>query len=253
MDPQQRWILETAYRAFENAGIPAESLKGSRTGVYAAYMSDEYLRMYSMDPDTIPPQGLVGTSPSILPNRVSWFFDLLGPSVYVDTACSGSMVALDLAVQSLRNGDSATALVCAPNLILGPECSMFLSNLNFLSPDGICHSFDHRANGYARGEGVMALVLKPVSDAIRDGDTIRAVIRETGTNQDGRSPTLTQPVAQSQEALIRQVYRRANLGFESTRYFEAHGTGTAIGDPVEMKAIGRIFKSVRSTQEPLYV
>ncbi|KAH9905928.1 hypothetical protein F4778DRAFT_779319 [Xylariomycetidae sp. FL2044] len=253
MDPQQRRVLETSYHAFENAGIPLESLKGSTTAVYAAFMSDEYLRMYSMDPETIPPQGIMGTVPSILANRVSWYFDLLGPSVTIDTACSGSMVAVDLAIQSLRRGDSSMALVCAPNLMLGAEGTIFLSNLNFLSPDSTCHSFDHQANGYARGEGVAAIILKPVSDAIRDGDNIRAVIRESGSNQDGRTPTLTQPSIQSQEALIRHVYRKAGLDFTKTRYFEAHGTGTPIGDPIEMKAIGRVFKSSRSSQEPLYV
>ncbi|KAI1342766.1 hypothetical protein F5Y15DRAFT_428725 [Xylariaceae sp. FL0016] len=253
MDPQQRAVLETSYRAFENAGIPMEGLRGSSTAVYAACMSDDYLRMYSMDPEAIPPQGIMGTSPSIVASRVSWYFDLLGPSVSVDTACSGSMIAVDLAVQSLRKGDATMALVCAPNLILGPEGSMFLSNLNFLSSDGVCHSFDSRANGYARGEGVAAILLKPVADALRDKDMIRAVIRESASNQDGRTATMTQPSVQSQEALIRQVYRRAKIEYDRTRYFEAHGTGTPVGDPIEMKAIGRVFKSIRSKEEPLYV
>lgn len=273
MDPQHRLVLETSYRAFENgkksqermhqqtganslilaAGMAMERIKGSRTGVFAASMTDDYNRMSIKDYEGIARGSITGTALSLLANRVSWHFDLLGPSVHIDTACSGSLVALDMAVQSLRSGDSSMALVTGANLILGPEGSILLSNGNYLSPDSVCYSFDHRANGYARGEGVLALILKPVSDAIRDGDVIRAVIRSTGSNQDGRTPILTQPSADSQEQLIRHVYQKAGLSFDQTRFFEAHGTGTAVGDPIEMKAIGRVFRSHRSSKEPLYV
>ncbi|KAI5917692.1 hypothetical protein F4810DRAFT_640865 [Camillea tinctor] len=253
MDPMQRWTLETAYKAFENAGIPIENLKGSRTAVFSASMTDDYSRMAARDPENTSRTTITGTFSSILPNRVSWYFDLLGPSVHVDTACSGSLVALDLACQSIRSGDASSALVTGSNLILTPDGFLLLSNLNFLSPDSKCYSFDHRANGYARGEGVVAIVLKPVSDAIKDGDMIRAVIRSTGTNQDGHTPGLTQPSPESQEKLIRHVYKKANLSFDSTRYVEAHGTGTPVGDPIEMKAIGRVFRPYRSTEEPLFV
>ncbi|KAI0593005.1 hypothetical protein F4775DRAFT_587134 [Biscogniauxia sp. FL1348] len=253
MDPMQRWTLETAYRAFENAGIPIENLKGSRTAVFSASMTDDYSRMAARDPENTARAAITGTFSSILPNRVSWYFDLLGPSVHVDTACSGSLVAVDLACQSIRSGDASSALVTGSNLILTPDGFLLLSNLNFLSPDSKCYSFDHRANGYARGEGVVAIVLKPVLDAIRDGDMIRAVIRSTGTNQDGNTPGLTQPSPESQERLIRHVYKKANLSLDCTRYVEAHGTGTPVGDPIEMKAIGRVFRTHRSTEEPLYV
>ncbi|KAK3937139.1 hypothetical protein QBC46DRAFT_294875 [Diplogelasinospora grovesii] len=253
MDPQHRLTLETAYRAFENAGVPVERLRGTRTAVFAASMSDDYSRMMAKDAETIPKLAITGSALSILPNRVSWYFDLCGPSVHVDTACSSSMVALDLACQSLYNGDADAALVVGANLILGPEGSVLLSNLHFLSTDSVCWSFDHRANGYARGEGVVGLVIKPVSAAVRDGDMIRAVIRSIGSNQDGRSPTMIQPSPDAQERLIRRVYQKAGLGFEKTRFFEAHGTGTPVGDPIEMKAIGRVFRSCRSAKEPLYV
>ncbi|KAI1410735.1 hypothetical protein F5Y13DRAFT_201943 [Hypoxylon sp. FL1857] len=223
MDPQQRMILETSYHAFENAGIPVEDLKGTRTAVFATSMSDDYLRMLARDPDCYPRTAITGNSLSITPNRVSWYFDLLGPSVHVDTACSSSMVAVDLAYQSLRNGDAT--MVC----------------------------FDHRANGYGRGEGTIAIVLKRVSDAVKDGDMIRAVIRSSGTNQDGHTLSLPVPNPDSQERLIRHVYEKANLSPRDTRYVEAHGTGTPVGDPIEMKAIGSVFRSSRSREDPLYV
>ncbi|KAI0532709.1 hypothetical protein GGR58DRAFT_489208 [Xylaria digitata] len=253
MDPMQRWTLEAAYRAVENAGIAMQTLKGSQTAVFSASMTDDYSRIVSKDPETASRMAITGTFSSILPNRVSWFFDLLGPSVHIDTACSSSLVAVDLACQSLASGDASMALVTGSNLILGPDGFLLLSNLGFLSPDSKSYSFDHRANGYARGEGVIALVLKPLKDAVRDGDMIRAVIRSTGTNQDGRTPSLTQPSPEAQEELIRQVYKKAKLPFGFTRYVEAHGTGTPVGDPIEMKAIGRVFRPYRSSGDPLYV
>ncbi|KAI0551232.1 hypothetical protein F4679DRAFT_145449 [Xylaria curta] len=253
MDPMQRWTLEVSYRAFENAGLPMKRLRRSRTAVFSASMTDDYSRIVSKDPEMASRMAITGTFPSIIPNRVSWFFDLHGPSVHIDTACSSSLVAIDLACQSLASGDASMALVTGSNLILGPDGFLLLSNLSFLSPDSKSYSFDHRANGYARGEGVIALVLKPLREAVEDGDMIRAVIRSTGTNQDGRTPSLTQPSPEAQEELIRHVYKKANLSFEHTRYVEAHGTGTPIGDPIEMKAIGRVFRPYMSPDSPLYV
>ncbi|KAL1865498.1 Type I Iterative PKS [Diaporthe australafricana] len=158
-----------------------------------------------------------------------------------------------MACKSIKSGDATCALVTGSNLLLDPAIFQLLSDQKFLSPDGVCYSFDHRANGYARGEGIVALVLKPVAAAIRDGDMIRAVIRSIGSNQDGRSPVLAQPSPQAQEDLIRHVYKQANLSLAETRYVEAHGTGTPVGDPIEMKAIGRVFRKARSAEEPLYV
>lgn len=200
-----------------------ENLQGSRTAVFASSMSDDYVRFLAKDPDTMPRTTITGMSPSILANRVSWFFDLLGPSMNVDTACSSSMVALDLACQALNNGSASQALVVGSSVMLSPENSLMLSNMNFLSPDGVSNSFDHRGKGYARGEGTIAIIIKPAASAVRDGDVIRAVISSIGSNQDGRTPILTQPSVSSQEKLIREVYSKAGLGFESTRYVEAHG------------------------------
>ncbi|KAI0509538.1 hypothetical protein F5B22DRAFT_658101 [Xylaria bambusicola] len=253
MDPQQRWVLETAYHAFENAGIPIQSLRGSNTAVFGASMSDDYSRILSKDPDMAPRMAATGIEPSCLPNRVSWYFHLRGPSVLINTACSGSLIALDQACQSMHCGDSSMALVFGSSMLLSPESSLMLANMNFLSPDSKCYSFDHRANGYGRGEGVVAMVLKPLRQALRDGDMIRGVLRATGANQDGRTPGLTQPSAEAQELLIRHTYSKAGLSFKETRYIEAHGTGTPTGDPIEMKAIGKVFRNSRSANEPLLV
>ncbi|KAJ8112206.1 hypothetical protein ONZ43_g5443 [Nemania bipapillata] len=226
MDPQQRWLLETSYRALEN---------GTKTAVYASFTSEDYIMMTAKDPDHAPHMVSTSTSPSIQANRLS------------------CMVTMDLACQSLRNGQSSMALIASGNSLLSPEWSLYMSNMNFLSKDSRCYSFDHRANGYARGEGVIVLVLKRLADAIRDGDTIRAVVRGTGSNQDGRTPALPRPSQSAQEALIRQVYESCNLSFETTRYVETHGTGTQIGDVTEATALGRVFRGSRSTKEPLYI
>ncbi|PFH62219.1 hypothetical protein XA68_14498 [Ophiocordyceps unilateralis] len=253
IDPQHRLSLEAAYHAFESAGMTLEQMRGSRTAVFAASMTDDYSRVLLRDADVMPRQTTTGIVPSMLPNRISWFFDLRGPSLHLDTACSSSMIALDMACQSMCNGDASAALVIGTNLVLGPEGSIFLSNMNFLSPDSKCFCFDARANGYARGEGVIALIIKPLDAALRNGDIIRAVVRASASNQDGRTPGVTQPSAEAQEALIRRVYAKAGLGFDETRYFEAHGTGTPVGDPIEMTAIGRVFRTHRSPTAPLYV
>ncbi|KAI0465689.1 hypothetical protein F4859DRAFT_527822 [Xylaria cf. heliscus] len=253
MDPQHRMSLETTFCAFENAGIPLETIRGSRTAVFAASMSDDYARMHAKDPDSAPRMVIVGTPPSLLANRISYHFNITGPSVHIDTACSSSTIAVDLACQSLHSGDSNLAVVTAANLILGPEDSVLMSSLNFLSKDSVCYSFDDRATGYGRGEGVISLILKPLTAAVQDGDMIRAVIRSTGSNQDGRTPVLPQPNAKSQEELIRHVYRKAGLDLELTHYVEAHGTGTSVGDPIEAKAIGNAFKSARSLTSPLFI
>ncbi|KAL0940386.1 polyketide synthase [Colletotrichum truncatum] len=253
LDPLQRWTLETSYRAFENAGMPAEQLKGSKTGVFSASFTDDWSRMLSQDPDNVERTAATGTAASLISNRVSWYFDLRGPSVHIDTACSSSLFAVDMACQSLRAGECSTALVTGSSLILTPTFTHFLSNLGFLSPDSKCWAFDHRANGYARGEGFIALLLKPVAAALRDGDMIRSVIRASGSNQDGQTPSMTQPSPRAQEELIRHVYQQAKLSFDKTRYVEAHGTGTPVGDPIEVKAIGSVFRGSRSTTEPLYI
>ncbi|KAI0407872.1 polyketide synthase PksD, partial [Xylaria palmicola] len=253
MDPQQRWLLETSYRALENAGIPVEKVAGTDAAVYSSSMAEDFMRIVAKDPDEAPMATPTGTTPCMLANRLSWYFDLKGPSIQVNTACSSSMIAMDIACRSLQTGQIPMALVTGSNIILSPETSIYLSNMKFLSPDSVSHSFDERANGYARGEGVVVLVLKRLSDALEAGDAIRAVIRATGVNQDGHTPGLTQPSLSSQEKLIRQVYKSCSLDFGLTRYVEAHGTGTQIGDSTEIRALGRVFKNSRTPNEPLYV
>ncbi|KAK4242263.1 hypothetical protein C8A03DRAFT_40391 [Achaetomium macrosporum] len=254
LDPDQRIILETSYHALESAGLPMEKMAGTNTSVFMGTFTREYGTFWSRDPMQLPKYAGTGTGPALLANRVSWFYDLRGTSITLDTACSSSMNALHLACESLRTGGSNAALVGGSNLILNPDTAMMpLTNLGFLSPDGRCYSFDHRANGYARGEGYAVLVLKRLQDAVRDGDTIRAVVRATGSNQDGRTPGISQPRAEAQAALIRQTYASAGLPLADTRFFEAHGTGTAVGDPIEASGIAQVFGPYRSVDSPLYV
>ncbi|KAI1170512.1 polyketide synthase PksD [Nemania sp. FL0916] len=253
MDPQQRWLLETSYRALENSGIRAEDAAGTDTAVFAASMTNDYLKLISKDPEEGPQNTATGTSAAMLANRLSWYFDFNGPSVQVNTACSSGLVTVDLACQSLRNKQCSMALVTGSNMLLSAEESLHLSSMNMLSPDSLCYSFDHRANGYARGEGVVVLVMKTLQDAIKDGNMIRAVIRATSSNQDGRTPGITQPSIISQEKLIRQTYKSCSLELASTHYVEAHGTGTQIGDSTEIKALGRVFNRSHSSTAPLYV
>ncbi|KAI1488341.1 polyketide synthase [Biscogniauxia mediterranea] len=253
MDPQQRGMLESVYKALENAGIPLDTAAGSQTGVYVGCFSSDYKSIMEKDLNQPLTYGATGNVVSMLSNRISWFFDFRGPSITIDTACSSSLVAAHQACMSLKLRETSMAIVGGSNLILSPELGLTLDKAGVLGPDGKSYSFDSRANGYSRGEGFGVIVLKRVSDAIRDGDTIRAVIRNSGSNQDGRSPGITQPTRGAQADLIRQVYSRAGLDPSLTRFFEAHGTGTAVGDPIETSAIADIFAPHRSPESPLYV
>ncbi|KAI0198779.1 putative polyketide synthase [Astrocystis sublimbata] len=253
MDPMQRWLLETVYRALENAGIPMEHAYGSSTAVYTGSFSMDHVIQLFHDPENTPKYAALGIGLSMLANRLSWFFNFKGPSIGIDTACSSSAVGIDLACQALRNGSCDMGVVTGCNLTFSPEYFKILTNLNFLSPDGRCYSFDHRANGYGRGEGIGVIVLKRLADAVRDGNTIRAVIRSTGSNEDGRTQGITQPSSAAQERLICETYRRAGLSMAHTRFFEAHGTGTPLGDPLEARAIGRAFREHRTETDPMYI
>ncbi|KAK7729951.1 Type I Iterative PKS [Diaporthe eres] len=225
----------------------------SQTGVYVGCFAYDYNDIIVKDLDLPSKYAATGTVASMLSNRVSWFFDFRGPSITVDTACSSSLVAAHEACMSLKLREIDMAVVGGCNLMLSPEMTLKLDAAGVLGPDGKSYSFDHRGNGYARGEGFGTLVLKRVSDAVRDGDVIRAVIRNSSTNQDGKSPGITQPTKAGQAALIKHVYKRAGLDPSVTRFFEAHGTGTQVGDPIEASAIAEIFAFHRSPDEPLYV
>lgn len=229
VDPQQRLLLETVYEGLERAGLPLETLQGSRTGVYVGIMSADYTELLGRDIDSAPTYFASGTARSILSNRISYFFDWHGPSMTIDTACSSSLFALHLAVQSLRAGESPAALVAGANLVINPDQFVAEAKLKMLSPDGRSRMWDKDANGYARGDGVAALVLKTLSAALADGDPIECLIRETGINQDGRTKGITMPSPSAQADLIQTTYRKAGLDLSKAsdrpQYFEAHGTG----------------------------
>ncbi|KAL4903195.1 hypothetical protein BDW74DRAFT_180062 [Aspergillus multicolor] len=243
MDPQQRLLLETAYEALEAAGYSLEAMNGSKTSVHVGVMNSDFSNIQLRDTEVLPTYNATGTAISILSNRLSYFFNLKGPSVTVDTACSSSLVALHQAVQGLRAGDATSALVAGANLILDPAMYIAESSLHMLSPDSCSRMWDKSANGYARGEGFGVLLLKPLSRAIMDGDHIEAVIRSTGVNSDGRTKGITMPNATSQAELIRQTYRDAGLDpiKDRCQYFECHGTGTSAGDPIEARAVHDAF------------
>ncbi|KAB8234976.1 type I polyketide synthase [Aspergillus alliaceus] len=243
MDPQQRLILETSYRALENAGITVEEASGSKTCVFTGSFSHDYHTLQVKDPMTLPKWHATGTSMNMLSNRVSWFFNLQGPSATVDTACSSGLMAIDLACQSIWSGNSSMGLAIGSNTILSLEMSLCLDNLGLLSKDSRSYSFDQRGNGYARGEGVGVLVIRPLEEAIGHGDTIRAVIRSSASNQDGRTPGIMQPSGAMQEKLILDTYKKGGLDLATTRYFEAHGTGIAITN-AETQYRGSVKSSV---------
>jgi acyl transferase domain-containing protein len=223
-------------------------------------MCGDYEAMLLRDLQSIPTYLATGTGGSIISNRISYFFDWHGPSITIDTACSSSLVAIHLAIQTLRAGSSRIALACGSNLILGPENYVVESKLNMLSPDGLSRMWDENANGYARGDGVAVVVLKTLSAALEDGDHIECIIRETGVNQDGATSGITMPSASAQTALIRSTYAQAGLNSldqgDRCQYFEAHGTGTPAGDPIEAEAIQNAFfggEQCTKPGAPLYV
>ncbi|KAJ5572354.1 Acyl transferase/acyl hydrolase/lysophospholipase [Penicillium sp. DV-2018c] len=255
MDPQQRLLLEVAYEGLENAGIPLNEVMGTNTSCFVGSFSADYTDLLLRDPECVPMYQCTnsGQSRAMIANRLSYFFDLKGPSVTVDTACSGSLVALHLACQSLQTGDASMAIAAGVNLILSHEFMSTMSMMKFLSSDGKCYTFDEKANGYARGEAAGCLILKPLAKALHDHDTIRAVIRGTGSNQDGRTAGITLPNGAAQESLIRSVYARAGLDPSETDFVEAHGTGTLAGDPIETGAIARVFGAARPPGKPVRI
>ncbi|CAO2658326.1 Nn.00g060490.m01.CDS01 [Neocucurbitaria sp. VM-36] len=245
MDPMQRLLLEVTYEALENSGTPLSKVSGSKTSCFVGCFTKDYEEMQRRDMELAPKYQSTGASQTMLSNRLSYFFDLKGPSVTLDTACSSGLVAVHLACQSLRTGESSMAVVGGSNLILSPDIQIEMSDMHFLSPDSISYAFDDRANGYARGEGVGTVILKPLDLALRDNDPIRAVIRGTAASSDGRTPGITMPSKDAQIDLIQSAYRAAGCDVSETGYFEAHGTGTAAGDPIETGAIGKVFAARR--------
>ncbi|KAJ5356106.1 Acyl transferase/acyl hydrolase/lysophospholipase [Penicillium concentricum] len=241
MDAQQRKLLEVTYEALENAGVPLETIQGTNTGVYVGNFTNDFLNMQYKDSEYFSRYSATGSGLTVLANRITHCLDLRGPSHVVDTACSSSLYALHSACLALDARDCDAAVVAAANLIQSPEQQMIAVKAGILSPDSICHTFDESANGYGRAEGVSAVYLKRLSDALRDGDPIRSIIRGTSVNGNGRTPGIVQPSVEGQKAVIRAAYRRAGLEPGDTDYIEAHGTGTKVGDPMEVKAIADVF------------
>lgn len=253
LDPQFRLQLESTYEALESAGITLQDVAGSNTSVFAGSFFRDYHESLIRDPDALPRFLLIGTGAAMASNRLSHFFDLRGPSMSLDTGCSTTLTALHQGCQSLRTGESDMSIVGGANVMVNPDMFLAMSSLTLISKDGRSYSFDDRANGYGRGEGSATVILKRLDDALRDGDPIRAVIRETGVNQDGKTETITTPSGEAQEALIRECYRKARLDPSHTTYFEAHGTGTITGDPIEVRAVASVFKDSREHNDPLRI
>ncbi|WP_437821703.1 amino acid adenylation domain-containing protein [Sorangium sp. So ce1078] len=244
MDPQQRLVLEVTWEALENAGQAPDRLAGTRTGVFMGVMSGDYLGriMKLNDPAWFDGYSATGNGFCFVPGRVSYVLGLRGPSVPVDTACSSSLVALHLACQSLRAGESTMALAGGVSLILSPETTICLCSMQALASDGRCKAFDASADGYVRGEGCGVLVLKRLCDAQRDGDAILALIRGSAVNHDGASGGLTVPSGPAQQAVIQQALESAGVDPSLVSYIEAHGTGTPLGDPIELRALGAALR-----------
>ena len=244
LDPQQRLLLETTWHTLEHANVRPESLRKNRTGVFIGISSNEYGRRWESQPEDASQYALTGTMLSTAAGRISYTFGLHGPSMAVDTACSSSLVAVHLALQSLRNKESDCAIAGGVNLILDKENFTALSRLGALAPDGRCKTFGQSADGYGRGEGCGLVLLKRLSDAVRDGNTIYATICGSAVNHDGRSNGLTAPSGTAQERVIADALQDAKLAPSDVDYVEAHGTGTALGDPQEISALQNIYGRV---------
>ena len=254
MDPQQRLLLEVAHEALDHAAIPAAALAGSRTGVFVGISGNEYFQLTTADLSRVDAWTPSGAALSIAANRLSYVLDLRGPSMAVDTACSSSLVAVHHAVRSLLAGECETALVAGVNALLSPAVTLAFQRAGALSPDGRCKAFDASADGMVRAEGCGVLVLRRLTDAELAGDRVLAVIRGTAVNSDGRSNGLVAPNAEAQRALLAQVYAQDGpVAPTELDYVETHGTGTALGDPVEAGALGAVLGAGRAPDQPLLI
>ncbi|RMJ25780.1 polyketide synthase [Aspergillus sp. HF37] len=253
MNPQQRLVLEAAYHALENAGLSMEMVAGSSTSVYTASSTLDYAMIQCKDSLQTPTGSALGMARSTVASRVSSCFDFHGPSMTLDSSCSDGLAAVKLACQSIWRGDAEMGIAIGSNLILIPDSPIAYDDLGMLSHDGRCYSFDDRANGIGRGEGVGVLVVKPLMDAVQHGDAVRAVIRSAACNHDGASPRLGQPSGKAMSSLIEDTYLRAGLELSETRYFEANGQGTIASDTIEAHAIGTVFHRYRSPRDPIYL
>ena len=250
MDPQHRLFLQTAWKTIEDAGYRPSSLAGSRTGVFVGISNGDYHEIMQRTLDSVELHSGSGVSFGLLANRISYLLDLQGPSEPVDTACSSSLVAVHRAVQSIRLGESDQAIAGGVNLLLTPTGFIYFNKSGMLAEDGRCKAFDKGANGFVRGEGVGALLLKPLSKAVADGDHIYAVIRGAAVNHGGRTKSLGAPNPILEAEVIRRALSAANIPPETVGYIEAHGTGTALGDPVEINALKMAFTKLSGDSAP---
>lgn len=251
MDPQQRIALELTWEALENARIPASSLKGESVGVYIGSSNNDYSYLSVADPTVTHPYAITGNASSIIANRVSYFYDFRGPSVAVDTACSSSLVAVHQGVKALRSGEADVVVAGGVNALITPVVTVGFDEVGgVLAPDGRIKSFSQDANGYSRSEGGGMLVLKRLSDARRDGDPIMAIIAGSAVNHDGRSNGLLAPNPDAQAEVLRKAYKDAGIDPRSVDVIEAHGTGTILGDPIEVDGLGRVVGRGRDADKP---
>ena len=254
IDPQQRLMLETAWEGLERAGYSPGALRGSRSGIFVGVAANEYSHLLSAESvEKIEPHFITGNALNAISGRVAFALGLEGPAVAVDTACSSSLVAVHQACQALHSGDCDLALAGGVNVLLSPVSIIAASRARMLSPVGRCKTFDASADGYVRSEGCGILVLKRLSDAVRDGDRVCAVIPSSAVNQDGASSGLTVPNGGAQQRLISAALARAGLAGGDVDYLEAHGTGTPLGDPIEVQAAGAVYGAARDADRPLLI
>ncbi|MBP0002777.1 MAG: AMP-binding protein [Cyanobacteria bacterium SBC] len=253
IDPQQRLLMEVTWEALEHAGIPRDRIAGSETGVFVGVASQDYSGLQSNNSAGIDAYAGTGNAYSIAANRLSYWLDLHGPSMAVDTACSASLVAVHVAAQNLRSKDCDLAIAGGVNVILSPRWNLAFSEAGMMAADGRCKTFDARADGYVRSEGCGVVLLKRLSDARRDGDRVLAILCGTAINQDGRSNGLTAPNGTAQQAVIQKALDRAGVKPHQIGYVQAHGTGTSLGDPIELSALKAVLTADRSSEDTCWI
>ena len=253
IDPQQRLLLEVSWEALENAGMTKQALFNSNTGVYVGLYGAEYQTLAVKDAEKLNAYSFLGTLHSATAGRLSYWLGLKGPNIAIDTACSSSLVSVHMAVQALRNSECSMALAGGVNMILSPEGTVYLSQLKGLSPTGRCHAFSAAGDGFVRSEGCGMVVLKRLSDAQQDGDHILALIKGSAVNQDGQSNGFTAPNGPSQQAVIRKALQQAAIEPQQVDYIEAHGTGTPLGDPIEVHALAKVLSENREAHKPIKI
>lgn len=252
MDPQQRLLLEIVWEAIEHAGCSTHTLDDSRTGVFVGMSSSDYAAQRTSH-DALDTYTGTATALSVAAGRIAYFLNLHGPALVLDTACSSSLVALHTACQSILTGDSDMAIACGVNLVLSPAGHLYLNRIGAMAADGRCKTFDERADGYVRGEGAVALVLKPLAQARQDGDRILGLISGSSVNHDGRTNGLTAPSVHAQSTCYAHALSRAALHPTDIDYIEAHGTGTHLGDPIEVQGLHAVYGEGRAADSPLYL